>query len=112
MMIHTAERMIGAKEWPGPKNDWDKYRQVEDEKNMRMRWKRKRKGGGGVGDFPDIKAGREELLPDDNVHMWRHSFLETDRHLILLGMELIDLSVGTCWPETSYYYIIFQDRYI
>lgn len=45
----------------------------------------KKKKERGVGVFPDIKAGREELLPDDNVQMWRNSFLETDGHLILGG---------------------------
>lgn len=50
----------------------NKCRQAEEE-NLGVRSKRKGEGALHMWVFPDIKAGRdttrEELIPDDNVHM-------------------------------------------
>lgn len=103
LKIHVNERITAMKEE-------SKYRQAEDE------MEKKGVGGGGLHMWvdPDIKASRDtarkEVIPDDNVHMQRNSFPETGRHLILLGMVLIDLGICTSWPERRHCYIIFQHR--
>lgn len=117
LKTHPHVKLIkDSREWKNDRND--KGKQMQTSRRWKLGDETKKKWGGRLHMwvFPDIKASkdsaREELIPDDNVHMQRNSFPETGRHLILLRMVLIDLGICTSSPEMRRYFIIFQHRYI